>query len=97
MSYYRQHLFFCTNRRQNGRCCAEGNAEDYRNYAKQKLKREGIHGPGLCRVSASGCLGRCEEGPILVVYPEGTWHSYKTYKDIDEILNKIAKSIATID
>lgn len=85
--YYQRHVFFCTNLRTSGKqCCAAGDAEKLRDYAKQKLKKLGIHGTGLNRVNTSGCLGRCEDGPVLVIYPEGVWYSYKTYNDIDEII-----------
>lgn len=90
MSYYEKHIFFCTNQRQSGkRCCAEGGeAERLRQYAKHRLKALGLHGPGQVRVNACGCLDRCEEGPILVIYPEGVWYSYKTHTDIDEIIER---------
>lgn len=65
-----------------------GDAEKLRDYAKQQLKKLGLHGTGHNRINTSGCLGRCEEGPLLVIYPEGVWYSYKTYNDIDEIIEK---------
>lgn len=65
-----------------------GDAEKLRDYAKQKLKKLGLNGAGQHRINTSGCLGRCEEGPLLVIYPEGVWYSYKTYNDIDEIIEK---------
>jgi len=37
-------------------------------------------------VNTSGCLDRCEEGPVCVVYPEGTWYTYIDEQDIDEII-----------
>lgn len=87
--YYQRHVFFCTNLKTSGKqCCATGDAEKLRDYAKQKLKKLGLHGAGLHRVNTSGCLGRCELGPVLVIYPEGAWYSYKTYNDIDEIIEK---------
>lgn len=89
MAYYQSHLFFCTNQRQSGkRCCAEGNAEELRQYAKKRLKQLGVHGPSQARANACGCLDRCNEGPVLVIYPEGIWYSYKTHQDIDEIIEK---------
>lgn len=39
------------------------------------------------RVNASGCLDRCELGPTMVIYPEGTWYRYETREDVDEILD----------
>ncbi len=47
----------------------------------------GLAGPGKVRVNKSGCLDRCESGPVCVVYPEGTWYTYIDEEDVDEIIN----------
>lgn len=87
MSFYRHHLFFCTNRRTDGReCCASKGSEALRDYAKKRIKELGLAGPGKVRVNLAGCLDRCRLGPVLVVYPEGVWYSYVDEEDIDEIL-----------
>lgn len=89
MFYYQYQLFFCTNLRHNGkRCCATGDAEALREYAKKRLKKLGLHEAGHCRANTCSCLGRCDEGPVLVIYPEGIWYSYKTSQDIDEIIEQ---------
>lgn len=89
MSYFQYQLFFCTNLRKSGkRCCAEGNAQALRDYAKQRLKKLGIHRTGGCRANTCSCLDRCEEGPVLVIYPEGVWYTYQSTQDIDEIIEK---------
>ncbi len=36
----------------------------------------------------AGCLDRCEQGPVVVIYPEGTWYTYLDESDIDEIVEK---------
>lgn len=87
MSYYRRHVFFCTNQRDDGRqCCAQADAAKMRDYLKQRVQELGLAGPGGIRVNAAGCLGRCAEGPTIVVYPEGIWYSYQNTQDLDEIL-----------
>ncbi len=89
MSYYKYHVFFCTNQRSGDRaCCQRFNAKEMRDYAKQRSKALGIAGPGQTRINTAGCLDRCQEGPVLVVYPEGTWYSYVDQEDIDEILQE---------
>ena len=40
------------------------------------------------RINNSGCLGRCHEGPVVVVYPEDTWYTYAGKEDIDEIIER---------
>lgn len=46
----------------------------------------GLIGEAQYRVNKSGCLGRCELGPVLVVYPDGVWYTYESTADIDEII-----------
>lgn len=87
MSHYRRHIFFCTNRREGGRqCCAAGGSEALREHAKKRIKELGLAGPGQVRVNSAGCLDRCEEGPIAVVYPEGVWYGYDNVADVEEIV-----------
>jgi (2Fe-2S) ferredoxin len=57
-----------------------------RDYAKKKIKDLGLSGEGKVRVNQAGCLDRCEEGPVCVVYPEGTWYTYVDESDVDEII-----------
>ena len=92
MSYYEHHVFFCTNAREpdaNGMqrpCCAGKNAVAIRDYAKKKVKALGLSGQGKVRINNAGCLDRCEEGPCVVIYPEGTWYTYIDEHDVDEII-----------
>ncbi len=36
-------------------------------------------------ITATGCLGFCRAGPLMVVYPQGVWYTPRTEADIDEI------------
>jgi len=89
MSYYKYHVFFCTNLRADGSaCCQRFNARAMRDYAKQRSKSLGLTGAGKVRINTAGCLDRCSEGPVLVVYPDGVWYSYLDESDIDEIIDE---------
>lgn len=89
MSFYQYHLFFCTNRREDGGpCCQDFNAEAMRNHAKNRCKELGIHEPGKVRINSAGCLNRCGEGPVIVVYPEEVWYTYVDRADLDEIIDE---------
>ncbi len=87
MSYYHHHVFMCTNRREDGSpCCGQFGARESRTYLKRRTKELGISEPGKVRINSAGCFGRCGEGPVLVIYPEGVWYTYVDREDLEEIL-----------
>lgn len=88
MSYYERHIFFCVNQRDDATrpCCAAAGSADLQAYAKQRCKELGLLGAGKVRVNKSGCLDRCELGPVAVVYPEGVWYRVFDRQDIDDIV-----------
>lgn len=93
MSYYRHHVFFCCNQRTDGReCCNDKGATRLRDYAKQRSKELKLAGPGRARINQAGCMDRCGQGPVMVVYPEGVWYRYADEKDIEEILEEHLKN-----
>lgn len=89
MSYYQRHVFFCCNQREvPEKCCNEFCASDFAKYAKERVKALGLAGEGKVRINRAGCLDRCEEGPVVVVYPEAVWYTYVDRADIDEIIDR---------
>ncbi|TRZ90809.1 MAG: (2Fe-2S) ferredoxin domain-containing protein [Rhodocyclaceae bacterium] len=89
MSYFKHHLFFCTNQRAAGElCCNNHGASEMRDYAKDRVKALGDKLPGKVRINAAGCLDRCGEGPVMVIYPEAVWYTYVDREDIDEIIEQ---------
>jgi (2Fe-2S) ferredoxin len=90
MSYYEHHVFFCLNQRDPGDrvCCADSGAKAAQEHAKKRIKALNLAKPGACRINKAGCMERCEEGPVLVIYPQGTWYTYVDTHDIDEIVDR---------
>lgn len=87
--YYTRHVFFCCNQRDGGReCCNDKGATELRDYCKSRVRALNLAGPGAVRVNMAGCLDRCQEGPVAVVYPEGVWYRYTDRKDIDDIVEQ---------
>lgn len=88
-SYYRYHVFFCTNQQEGGGvCCQNFGAQAMRDYAKERIQTLGLSGEGGVRINSAGCMGRCPDGPVIAVYPEGIWYTYVDQEDIDEIIEK---------
>jgi (2Fe-2S) ferredoxin len=89
MGFYRHHVFFCVNKRAAPEnCCACHGSEALREYAKKRIKELGMSGHGKVRVNSAGCLDRCDEGPVMVVYPEEVWYTYVDKNDVDEIIEE---------
>jgi (2Fe-2S) ferredoxin len=87
---YRKFVCVCTHVRTDGRaaCANAGRGGD---EVFTQLK-EGIAKAGLktqVRVSRSGCLGLCAQGPNVLIYPEGVWHSAVSPKDVPELLKDL--------
>lgn len=93
MGYFDKHVFFCTNQRTDGAaCCNDHHAQKARDYVKNKVKELDISSQGnRIRINSAGCLDRCDEGPVIVVYPEGTWYTYVDESDLDEIIEEHLK------
>ena len=73
--------------RQNGKqCCSQNGAKELYRYAKDRCRESSILGKGGIGVSESRCLGRCEHGPVVVVYPDDVWYQYIDEEDVDEII-----------
>ena len=98
MSYYRHHVFFCLNQREAGEnCCNDHGSQDMRDYAKGRIKALMLSGQGNVRINQSGCLDRCDEGPVIVVYPEEVWYTYASRADIDEIIESHLENGKIVD
>lgn len=89
MSYFEKHVFFCVNTREDGAsCCAQCGSSEMQSFAKQRIKSLKKNGAGKIRINRAGCLDRCDEGPVVVVYPEGVWYRYVDQDDIEEIIQE---------
>lgn len=89
MSYFKHHVFICTNQRDAGeQCCNASGGSDLFAYAKDKIGGMKLNGPGAVRINKAGCLGRCDQGPVVVVYPEETWYTCIDNEDLDEIIEE---------
>ena len=90
MSHFDKHVFFCTNQREDGGdCCGNHGARKARDYVKDKVKALGISDrKNKIRINSAGCMDRCDDGPVIVIYPEGTWYTYVDEKDLDEIITE---------
>lgn len=87
-NYYQHHVFFCLNQRDDGEpCCMDKGAEAAFDHMKSRVKKLALNGQGKVRINRAGCLDRCGEDPLMVVYPEAIWYTFIDNEDIDEIID----------
>ncbi len=88
MTFYQRHLFFCTNHRDGENSCDNHGATALCTYAKQRFAQAVAPTAKTVRVNRAGCLARCDDGPVVVVYPDAVWYTYTDASDIDEIVDE---------
>jgi (2Fe-2S) ferredoxin/predicted O-methyltransferase YrrM len=91
MEPFHQHIFVCTHEKTEGvaSCPNRGSLQ-----VLQALQRE-LDAQGLdhqVQVTACGCLGLCENGPVMITYPEGIWYRGVKEEDVPEIVDSHLRS-----
>ena len=81
MPIYRSHILVC-----GGTGCHSGGSGEVIEGIRDELRRRHLDGEVL--VVPTGCHGMCELGPIVVVYPEGTFYCRVEPKDIAELVEE---------
>ncbi len=80
---FQKYVFICENSRPEGDCCSENGAR-LRELLKSAVKERGYG--SKVRVSRSGCLDTCADGPNVLVMPDHVWFKRASEADVDEIL-----------
>jgi (2Fe-2S) ferredoxin len=90
---YQHHIFVCTNERENGDCCARRGSFQVLKEFKHALKERGLDHEGGIMANKSGCFGLCSQGPNVVVYPQGSWHTVSSAQQALELLDSLHASL----
>lgn len=85
MEPFRQHVFVCTQEKPEGvpSCCKN------RSLAVLRALEREVDNQGLdseVQITTCGCLGLCDEGPIMITYPDGTYYRQVKEEDAPEIV-----------
>jgi len=86
MEPFRHHVFVCTQEKPEGvPCCPANGSWGILQVLESELGAQGLDNE--VQVSTCGCLGLCDDGPMMIVYPEGTWYRKVKAEDVREIVS----------
>ena len=77
----RSHVLIC-----GGTGCTSSGSPAIRAHLEKELEAHGL--ADEIKVVQTGCFGLCALGPIMIVYPEGTFYSRVTEADVTEIIEE---------
>ena len=69
----RRHIFLCSDQT-DPKCCEKERGLAAWEFLKRRLKELGLSERGGIYRTKVNCFRICRDGPIAVVYPEGTWY-----------------------
>ncbi len=87
---FKKYLFVCEHSRDDGACCSPEGGK-IREILKERVKARGLS--GVIRVSRSGCLDVCAEGPNVLLAPDYVWFSRVVEGDIDAIIERARQGV----
>ena len=78
---YRSHVLVC-----GGTGCTSSNSQAIIEALESQIAEKGLSEE--IKVIRTGCFGLCALGPIMIVYPEGSFYSQVQVEDIPEIVEE---------
>ena len=87
MPNWKHHLFVCNNKRPPGHpkgSCADRGCNELLMALAEEVERQELF--ETVKINTSNCLGPCQAGPTMVVYPEGIWYGGMKVQDVAEVV-----------
>jgi (2Fe-2S) ferredoxin len=85
MEPFRFHVYVCVQEKpKDVPCCIASGSAAVLDALNKELAACGLRDE--VQVTTTNCTGTCENGPVLVVYPEGVWYSKVSPTDVSAIV-----------
>lgn len=83
---YKKHIFVCINDKEEGECCAKKDSNEILRILREHVNNNGLM--HIYNITKTKCLGHCNEGPTIVIYPEGLFFRKVTIEDTKKIIKE---------
>ncbi len=85
MEPFRYHVFVCMQEKPEGvPCCSASGSPTVMEALRRELAAQGLSEE--VQVTSTGCMGFCDDGPVMIAYPEGTWYARVQPEDARELV-----------
>ncbi|MBA2613071.1 MAG: NAD(P)H-dependent oxidoreductase subunit E [Bacteroidetes bacterium] len=81
LSKIQKHVFFC-----NGDACTLKGSIETTKSIRAEIKKCGLH--KHIHTTKTLCNSRCEDGPVIMVYPDNTWYKEMTPEVAETFVQK---------
>lgn len=82
-----KHVLVCTHKRPSDHekgCCMDRGGKELVDAFAQEFEAKSLW--GRFKLNTTSCLGVCEEGPALLIYPDGTMYGKVKPEDVANII-----------
>lgn len=85
MEPFRHHVYVCTQEKPEGiPSCSSSNALKVLQALEREVLAQGLDDE--VQITTCGCMGLCDDRPVIIVYPEGVWYHKVQEQDAGEIV-----------
>lgn len=82
---FKKHILVCSKKKADGNpCCHARGGLELADMIRAELYKKGLEND--FPVTSTGCLGVCESGPVVIVYPDAIWYPRFQKDEVERLI-----------